>query len=95
MQHIPRQYYAKGHYFKISGPHPFNGPLIYPINNKDGLGIHLTFNIDNTIKFGPDVSWTNKIDYSFDEKIKDKFILAIKKYWPELNSDKLMFDYVG
>ena len=95
LQHIPRQYYAKGHYFKISGPHPFNGPLIYPINNKDGLGIHLTFNIDNTIKFGPDVSWTNKIDYSFDEKIKDKFILAIKKYWPELNSDKLMFDYVG
>ncbi len=92
---IPKQYYAKGHYFKISGPHPFNGPLIYPVNTKDGLGIHLTFNLDNTIKFGPDVSWITEEDYDFDENIKDKFIFAIKKFWPGLNPEKLMLDYVG
>lgn len=94
-KYIPRAYYAKGHYFKISGAHPFNGPLIYPINSKDGLGIHLTYDLDGCIKFGPDVSWIHEKEYGFDDGIKEKFVLAIKRYWPGLNPEKLMPDYIG
>jgi len=94
-KYIPRAYYAKGHYFKISGAHPFNGPLIYPINSKDGLGIHLTYDLDGSIKFGPDVSWIKEKEYGFDDGVKEKFVLAIKRYWPGLNPEKLMPDYIG
>jgi len=94
-KYIPKAYYAKGHYFKISGKNPFNGPLIYPVNTKDGLGIHLTHDLNGGVKFGPDVSWVKEKEYSFDRGVKEKFVHAIQAYWPDLKPEKLMPDYVG
>ena len=39
--------------------------------------------------------FVEKIDYSFDENLKDKFIDSISQYWPEINPDKLHPDYTG
>ena len=47
------------------------------------------------IRFGPDVTWVDNIDYSFDDSLKDHFISSIKKYWPDIDSKKLQPDYVG
>lgn len=92
---IPDSYYAKGHYFQLSGDHPFKNELIYPLNEKDGLGIHVTVDITGKAKFGPDVKWIKEIDYSFDVSLKEKFVEVIKSYWPNLKSEKLLPDYTG
>jgi L-2-hydroxyglutarate oxidase LhgO len=86
--------FAKGHYFKYSGTHPFT-TLVYPLANEFSSGLHVGFDLSGQVRFGPDITWVNDIDYSFDESLKDKFINSIKKYWPEINPKKLHPDYVG
>ena len=92
---IPKAYYAKGHYFQLGGKHPFTDKLIYPLNEKDGLGIHVTLDISGKVRFGPDVTWIEEIDYSFDEDLRESFVEVIKTYWPNLNPEKLTPDYAG
>ena len=70
--------------------------LIYPIPEGFGLGIHLTLELDHSIKFGPDVQWIDDpLDYSVDESRKNNFIIEIKKYFPSLDSDLLKPSYAG
>ena len=92
---IPKAYYAKGHYFQLSGKHPFTDKLIYPLNEKDGLGIHVTLDLSGKVRFGPDVTWVEEIDYSFDENLRGSFVEVIRTYWPNLNAAKLTPDYTG
>ena len=91
---IYKNYYAKGHYFKYSGKAPFSN-LIYPVSGQHSLGIHVGFDLAGGMRFGPDVEFVNKIDYSFNESLKSKFIESISQYWPEINSTKLHPDYTG
>ena len=91
---IYRNYFAKGHYFKYSGKAPFSN-LIYPVSGNHSLGIHVGFDLAGGMRFGPDVEFVNKIDYKFNESLKEKFIKSISRYWPELNPDKLHPDYTG
>ena len=93
-QDIYKNYYAKGHYFKYSGKPPFSN-LIYPISGQHSLGIHVGFDLAGGMRFGPDIEFVKKIDYSFDENLKDKFLNSISQYWPEINPDKLHPDYTG
>lgn len=58
----PRQYFARGNYFSLSGVRASQIPfshLIYPVpDRRGGLGVHAT--LDRTgsrVKFGPDVEW--------------------------------------
>ncbi len=91
---IYKNYYAKGHYFKYSGKSPFSN-LIYPVSGQHSLGIHVGFDLAGGMRFGPDVGFINKIDYSFNESLKSKFIESISKYWPDINPAKLHPDYTG
>ena len=91
---IFQNYFAKGHYFKYSGKSPFSN-LIYPVSGQHSLGIHVGFDLAGGMRFGPDVEFVNKIDYSFNESLKDKFIDSISKYWPDINPTKLHPDYTG
>ena len=91
---IFKNYFAKGHYFKYSGITPFSN-LIYPISGKHSLGIHVGFDLAGGMRFGPDLEFVNKIDYSFNESLKNKFISSISQYWPSLDPEKLNPDYTG
>ena len=93
-KHILKNHYAKGHYFKYSGKSPFTN-LIYPVSGRHSLGIHVGFDLAGGMRFGPDVEFVNKIEYSFNEKLKDKFVNSISQYWPEINPEKLHPDYTG
>ena len=86
--------YAKGHYFKYSGSHPFT-TLVYPLASEFSSGLHVGFDLSGQIRFGPDITWVDDIDYSFDESLKDSFMSSIIKYWPDIESKKLHPDYVG
>ena len=99
---IPKQYYAKGNYFKLENQKsPFSRRLVYPLPDpKGGLGVHATIDLSNSTRFGPDVEWfgidnPNDIDMSVDPKRADSFYAAIRKYWPDLQDGNLVPDYCG
>ena len=90
----PTRHLAKGHYFALQGKSPFSH-LIYPLPFDGGLGIHATNDLSAAVRFGPDVTWVDSIDYSFDESRKSEFVAAIKSYFPSLDAEKLAPAYTG
>ena len=91
---IPGAYFAKGHYFTMSGKSPF-GRLVYPIPAPGGLGVHVTLDLAGQVRFGPDVSWLDGVDYAFDETRAASFYKAIRAYFPELADGSLQPGYTG
>jgi L-2-hydroxyglutarate oxidase LhgO len=91
---VPRGYLAKGHYYLLSGHAPFSH-LVYPVPVSGGLGVHLTIDLGGQAKFGPDVAWIDRIDYSFDESRRGLFEAAIRRYWPGLPDGALVPGYTG
>ena len=87
-------YFAKGHYFKYSGINPFDS-LIYPLPSESSQGLHVGFDISRQLRFGPDISWVDEIDYVFDESLKEKFVCSIHNYWPGMEPERLHPDYCG
>lgn len=93
-QLIPREYFAKGNYFTLTGRNPFSR-LIYPVPVPGGLGTHLTIDLGGQARFGPDVEWVDSLDYDVDPRRGDSFYAAIRRYWPELPDGALAPGYSG
>ncbi|KAK7316028.1 hypothetical protein VNO77_34651 [Canavalia gladiata] len=103
---IPPAYYARGCYFTLSNTNatPFKC-LIYPIPEDDGLGVHVTVDLNGQVKFGPDVEWIdsvddissyqNKFDYSVNANRAERFYPEIRKYYPNLKDGSLEPGYSG
>jgi L-2-hydroxyglutarate oxidase LhgO len=91
---LPTAHYAKGHYYTLGGAAPFQH-LVYPIAETGGLGVHVTLDLAGQARFGPDVVWIDRIDYSFDAGNRDRAIQAIRHYYPDLDADRLEAGYTG
>lgn len=91
---IPGAYFAKGHYFTMAGKSPFTH-LVYPVPVPGGLGIHVTLDLAGQVRFGPDVSWLDSVDYTFDPARAGSFYQAIRTYYPDLQDDSLVPGYTG
>lgn len=91
---IPRDYFCRGVYFTASGRSPFQR-LIYPVPEPGGLGVHLTLDLAGQARFGPDVEWIDRIDYTVDPRRGDHFYAAIRHYWPGLRDGALQPGYAG
>jgi L-2-hydroxyglutarate oxidase LhgO len=94
LQSIPPSYLAKGNYYSLNGRSPFTR-LIYPVPERAGLGVHLTLDLANRARFGPDVEWIETLDYDVDPRRSDAFYQEIRKYWPGLPDDSLSPAYSG
>lgn len=93
--HVPRAFYAKGNYFTLAGRAPFSH-LIYPVPQAAGLGVHLTLDLGNQAKFGPDVQWVDAPDeLTVDPARGDGFYAEVRKYWPGLPDGALQAGYAG
>jgi L-2-hydroxyglutarate oxidase LhgO len=93
-QLIPTEYYAKGNYFTLQGRSPFSR-LIYPVPVPGGLGVHLTIDLGGQARFGPDVEWIDRLDYTVDPHRADSFYDAVRRYWPDLKDGALHPGYAG
>jgi len=91
---IPARHMAIGHYYTLSGRSPFRR-LVYPVPEDGGLGVHVTLDMGGQAKFGPDVRWIDRIDYSFDDGRRDAFVAAIRAYYPGLDPERLVSGYTG
>lgn len=92
--HAPRIHYCKGSYFASAARVPFRH-LVYPVPERDGLGVHLTLDLAGQGRFGPDTEWVETIDYSLDPRRGEGFYAAIRRYWPELPEGALGPTYSG
>jgi L-2-hydroxyglutarate oxidase LhgO len=92
--HIPRRHLARGCYFQLAGRAPFTR-LIYPVPAPGGLGVHLTLDLGDQARFGPDVEWVDAIDYTVDPRRADAFYAEVREYWPRLADDSLAPAYAG
>jgi L-2-hydroxyglutarate oxidase LhgO len=90
----PACHFAKGSYFTLDGKAPFSH-LIYPVPPEGGLGIHLTLDMAGQGRFGPDIEWTEEIDYRVDIARKPLFVEAVKRWWPGLDPGRLQPGYAG
>ena len=96
---VPREWFAKGNYYALSGRAPFTH-LIYPAPADAHLGTHLTLDLGGQAKFGPDIEWLDvatpeQIDYSVDPARADGFYAEVRRYWPELPDGALAPSYSG
>jgi L-2-hydroxyglutarate oxidase LhgO len=85
---VPREWFAKGNYYALSGRAPFTH-LIYPAPSDAHLGTHLTLDLGGQAKFGPDIEWLDvqapeQIDYRVDPARADGFYAEVRRYWPGL-----------
>jgi L-2-hydroxyglutarate oxidase LhgO len=93
-ERIPRLVLAKGNYFSYSG-RPVFSHLIYPTPVDGGLGVHVTLDLAGRMRFGPDVEWIDKEDYTVDPARAGSFYARIRTYWPGLPDGTLVADYCG
>lgn len=93
-EHVPPSYYAKGNYYALLGKPPFTRP-IYPVPESAGLGVHVTVDLGGQVRFGPDVEWTDSIDYDVDPTRADSFYDAVRKYYPALANGAILPGYAG
>jgi L-2-hydroxyglutarate oxidase LhgO len=91
---IPTLHLGRGNYFTVAARSPFKH-LIYPVPHAAGLGIHATLDLGKRVRFGPDVEWIDRIDYSVNVARAPLFYDAIRRYWPKLADGALMPDYTG
>jgi L-2-hydroxyglutarate oxidase LhgO len=96
---VPREWFAKGNYYALSGRAPFTH-LIYPAPGDAHLGTHLTLDLGGQAKFGPDIEWLDvsapeQIDYQVDPARADGFYAEVRRYWPGLPDGALAPSYSG
>jgi L-2-hydroxyglutarate oxidase LhgO len=92
--------YSKGHYFRIShGKSHLAKHLIYPVPLKklEGLGIHITIDLNGGLKLGPDNLSLNdrELDYSVPPELIDKFYTAASAYIDGLEREDIYPDQSG
>ena len=89
-------HYCKGEYFSLS---PKVGRLVnrlvYPVPELAGIGVHVTLSLDGRMKLGPNVKYTDTIEYSVDENDKIDFFRAAQRYLPSIEPDDLAPDFAG
>lgn len=92
---IPKLKFAKGQYFTYSGAAPFKR-LIYPLPSPDSQGVHYTRDLGGQARLGPDITFIDtNTDYSVDETRRDAFAAAARRFWPDLDAEKLQPGYAG
>ena len=80
--------------YTLTGRPPFRR-LVYPVARRDWLGVHVTIDLGGRVKFGPDISWIDRVDYRFDGSREGAFYRAIRDYYPGLKNGALQPGYTG
>jgi len=91
---VPPAYLCRGNYFSLTGRTPFSR-LVYPVPVAAGLGVHFTLDLGGAGRFGPDVEWIEREEYTVDPHRGDVFYDAIRRYWPGLPDGALAPAYCG
>lgn len=92
--HVPRLWYGAGHYYQLHRGVPFSR-LIYPLPGPGALGVHLGFDLAGRARFGPDLRYTERADYDFDDSRRHQFAEAIRIESPGLTASLALGEFVA
>jgi L-2-hydroxyglutarate oxidase LhgO len=92
--------FCKGEYFRLKPPkNKLINRLVYPVpvHNLEGIGIHVTVEMDGGVKLGPDVTYlsSNEYDYKVTPAKQEAFYMSARKFLPFLELDDLTPDMAG
>lgn len=92
--------FCKGEYFRLNPPkNRLLNRLVYPVplHNLEGIGIHVTIEMDGGVKLGPDVTYleSNIYDYKVTPLKQDAFFRSARKFLPFLEFDDLTPEMAG
>jgi L-2-hydroxyglutarate oxidase LhgO len=92
--------FCKGEYFHLNPPkNRLINHLVYPVpvHNLEGIGIHVTIDMDGGVKLGPDVTYleSNKYDYHVDNAKQEIFFRSARKFLPFLELNDLSPEMAG
>ena len=97
-----RQYVNKGRYYDIVDRTKAAGisRLVYPLphEGREGLGVHLTLDIDGGLHLGPDAEWLDEgaaLDFRAADDRREVFLEAARRYLPRLEAGDLQPGQVG
>ncbi len=102
--HTPRMrhFLNKGRYYDIVTPSKTRlvSRLVYPLPHDDraGLGVHLTLDVDGNAHLGPDTEWMPpeaEPDFRSADDRRDEFLAAARRYLPWLEREDLAPGQVG
>jgi L-2-hydroxyglutarate oxidase LhgO len=93
-------HFCKGEYFRIKPPkNKLINRLIYPVpvQNLEGIGIHVTIDMGGGVKLGPDVAYlqSNIYDYRVDPSKQEAFYRSASKFLPFLEFDDIAPEMAG
>ncbi len=92
---IPQLKFGKGQYFTYSGAAPFSR-LIYPLPSPDSQGVHYTRDLGGQGKLGPDLKFVaSNNDYDVDEARRNIFADTARRFWPDIDAERLVPGYAG
>ncbi len=93
---LPALHLARGVYYDCPQRLPFRH-LIYPMPTDGGLGIHLTFDLADQARFGPNVEWIDRVDYDLaaDPKRDAMFRAAARSIFSKLDVSQLTMSFAG
>jgi L-2-hydroxyglutarate oxidase LhgO len=91
---IPEIDFAKGNFFSYAGARPFE-VLIVPIGDTLAGGGAFTIDIGGQGKFGPDLEWTDRVDYRVDGERSATFAATIRRFFPGVDPTRLAPSYAG
>lgn len=87
---------CKGDYFALApGAAISVKRLVYPVPVQAGLGVHATLDLGGRVRFGPDTTYVDDLDYRVDPAKAAVFAEAVQRYLPGLRCEWLAPDYAG
>lgn len=89
-----RQRFIKGEYFRIKKS-PVVSRLIYPLPGELSLGIHLTPDLNGSLRLGPNSFPVEVVNYDVDMSHRPDFLRAARRYFPDMSDDLLNPDIAG
>jgi len=90
---LPRNYFRRGVYFSVTG-RPFTR-LIYPIHGPGGMDIHAVIDLAGNVRFGPDMQWVDRLDYSVDPARAGGFLSLDPRVLAGVGDGALSAAYAG
>ncbi|MBK8013107.1 MAG: FAD-dependent oxidoreductase [Deltaproteobacteria bacterium] len=97
---VPRIHACRGDYFRwIGGAKPMLRHLVYPVPDASGrgLGVHLTFDLEGRMRFGPDAYDVDQKDDYGDPPAEKRaqFGACVRRLFPAVDDEDLAYDTCG
>ncbi len=93
-----RMVFAKGSDFSVaSAKAKLVSRLVYPVPNKETLGVHVVIDTGGRLRMGPDTEYMDdlKTDYSVAESKRAVFAESVRRILPSIADEDLMPDMSG